>query len=503
VTIVSTSDDGLKSATDKANTNGLASCGISACISTLKNQNSITSNLELIIYNMASNFDTITTASEVRNNLSIAINVVNPTTGAIMDLSKCSSSPSTFSFPVPPETKLRDLQTSTTTTTFAIKPLKYNLLLPTGVDIYNPNNAAYTDRCTSVIDPNTAADTTINYRIQNYFQGVAIQCSSGCSYDSIDTKNNVKCICNGIPSSLHIFVVPTTIPLVSEFNLDLFNCSANAFGTTIGNNPAFWLSTALLILFVLLTPCMLYVNYFSECQVTNGYGEKLANSSHIQENNAEVIKRRRDPSEYEHSFCTLYWLRIKEDHVFLSVFAHKSLAYPLWMRFALLIFNLNIMFALSAFLFTDNLIYNRALIDDIDTRDAFFFPISNEMDRVALILVFTYIFVELFRFTLKRMPADLLVQMESASTGGDVNKAMDDVKSYNSRMKVKNLIVMFIMVCCHMVGWYYMIVFNAVYTTLAKGWAFGALNALILDYFGISLVIILIKTLILSCLRKS
>jgi hypothetical protein len=502
ITIVSSSTTGLKSASDKASANGWSTFTIDACVSTLKSQNNITGNLEVIIYNKASNFDN-PVAAEVRNNLSVSFAIVNPTTGALFDLTKCSSSPTTIGIPVPAENKLRELQT-TTATKFSIKPVLYNKMIQAGLDIYNTNDEGFTDRCHAVIDPDSGADTTINYRIQNYFQGVTINCTGGCTYNNIDPQNNVQCACNGIPNNIYITLNAATINPVSDFNLDLFNCNVNAFGTTIGNNPAFWLSTALIIIMVLLTPCLVYVQYFTECQVTNGYGEKLANSSHIQvENISEAVKRRRDASEYEHSFCNLFWLKIKEEHIFLSVFAHKSLAYPVWIRFMLLIFNLNLMFSFSAFMFTDNLVANRATAPNSDTRDTFFYPISMEMDRVALILVFTYIFVEFFKFFLKRLPADLLVQMESAATGGDMSKAHEDVKEYNRRMKVKNSIFFFIILCLNFLGWYYMIVFNGVYTTLASGWAFGALNALILDWFGFSIVIILIKTVILSCLKKS
>jgi hypothetical protein len=492
----------MKTANSKASSNNLSIFDISACIAKLKAMNSIpdSTDLKIIKYDMNNVLDT-STSNEIRNNLSVIFQIINPINNKQFDLTQCNSSQNMIGIPVlfPSGNNLRFLQTLK----FTIKPDYYTKMLAAGIDIYNPSDPKYFDRCSSVIDPNNNADTSLNYRIKNYFQGVTITCTSGCSYSGIDATNNVICNCNGVPTNAHLQLQQQTLSTVSDLNLSIFNCNNVAFGSTIGSNPAFWIGTLIIILLFLVTPCLYYIQYFNECQITNGYGEKLANSSQVHVVGTDDIKRRRSLTEYELSFCGYFFHIIKGDHVVLAIILYRSLAFPFWLRFVLMLTYLNLVFSFSAFLFTDDLIYNRALLDQ-PTRDAFFYPIAHEFGRVILTIVFTFIIYEVLRFVMKRLPPDLLVQMEAAETSGDINRAIEDIHEYNRRLRVKNICLLVLVVVIIFIGWYYMIVFNGVYTTLGKGWAFGALNAILIDLLGLRIFISFVKAVALYCYaRKS
>jgi hypothetical protein len=498
ITLVSSSDTSIKSANDKSTTKKLSTFDISECISTLKITNKIptTTHLTVIKYDMNSFFDQTTAASEIRNNLSVAFNILNPNTGTMFDLSICSTSSTTIGLPVTTPPTLRNLQVK-----FSLNGSLYNKMLLAGVDIYNPNDPKFNNRCYSVIDPDTGADTSLNYRIKNYFQGVVISCTNGCIYSGIDANNNVICKCNGLPTNLHLYLQPMVLSAVSDFNLSLFNCRANGFGS-VSSNPAFWFGTCILIMFILLTPCIYYITYFDECQITNGYGERLANHSNVQVTGiGDDIKRKTIINDLDLTWCGLFYIYLKQDHIILSILLLRSLAFPLWKRFILLLLYLNLIFTFSAFLFTDNLISSRVSLPK-STRDAFFYPISNEIVRVVLILVFSGIIYDLIKFFFKRISADLMVQMESAETSGDISRAIEDINEYKRRTRNQNIIIMLFITVIILLGWYYMIVFNGINTTLSAGWAFGALNAMIIDLLGLKILFILGKTTVVHRLLR-
>jgi hypothetical protein len=65
-----------------------------------------------------------------------------------------------------------------------------------GIDVFNPNDPAFRTNCFSFVDPNTEFDTTLNYRINNYFINKADCLANGCNYKNLGDDDYMTCDCN-------------------------------------------------------------------------------------------------------------------------------------------------------------------------------------------------------------------------------------------------------------------------------------------------------------------
>jgi len=74
------------------------------------------------------------------------------------------------------------------------------------------------------------------------------------------------------------------------------------------------------------------------------------------------------------SFFTLFFDKLKEENILFNLFFYNSILEPLWIRLLLFYFNLNLMFASSAFFFSDDYIDARASLTE---EERVFLFISN------------------------------------------------------------------------------------------------------------------------------
>jgi hypothetical protein len=111
----------------------------------------------------------------------------------------------------------------------------YEAMRNQSIDIFDPNNPAFTDRCFQYIDNSTGRDTTLNSRIQKYLQNNTIVCSSNsgtnCTYKGIDENGYVDCDCSGKVadddiSNDFINMLSTSY---SSLNLDVVKCYHQVF----------------------------------------------------------------------------------------------------------------------------------------------------------------------------------------------------------------------------------------------------------------------------------
>jgi hypothetical protein len=80
------------------------------------------------------------------------------------------------------------------------------------------------------MDPSSKADTTINYRINNYFQNLTVLCNDGdCEYSGINNSYFVNCQCNKEQDSIYYTFVNKTLSSVRTINLDVVTCPHAAF----------------------------------------------------------------------------------------------------------------------------------------------------------------------------------------------------------------------------------------------------------------------------------
>jgi hypothetical protein len=103
----------------------------------------------------------------------------------------------------------------------------YKELKDQGIDIFNPNDPAFTDRCFTHIDNQTGGDTTLNYRKQKYLQqNVPICMGINCTYKGISEFDYVECTCTGLVTDNELIntLVNTFMSAVSKFNIGVIFC---------------------------------------------------------------------------------------------------------------------------------------------------------------------------------------------------------------------------------------------------------------------------------------
>jgi hypothetical protein len=85
----------------------------------------------------------------------------------------------------------------------AAEKKRYQDFKDRGIDIYNPFDRAFSTVCLPYTDPDKDFDTTLNYRLQNYFIEREECSQQGCYYTELATDGYVTCECtvNYVPNN--------------------------------------------------------------------------------------------------------------------------------------------------------------------------------------------------------------------------------------------------------------------------------------------------------------
>jgi hypothetical protein len=183
-TQVSKADDAsLEESYNQAVMNKLAVVNVTSCISKLKSYYNLTNATDLVVIKYDMDKQLLAGNANATFSNSLSFDFYDPHTNAKLNRSICDSY----------EVKMPFDRNNT-----AINMSLYKDLKNQSIDVYNPNDTAFTSRCTSIIDPATGYSTTLNYRRNNYFQNKSISCGNGCTYKNIDQNDYVVCQCDGV-----------------------------------------------------------------------------------------------------------------------------------------------------------------------------------------------------------------------------------------------------------------------------------------------------------------
>jgi hypothetical protein len=239
--IYNTEDD-FKSA-KLALDNKLAIVNTTDCIKKLKFFYNIPGDHSLIVVktDLDKSFDS--TATKNSSNI-VSMNIYDSTTKQKLNISICD-----------------DFEIKTPLVDGSLNMTTYNALKNQSIDIFDRNSTAFTSRCFSNIDPYTGYDTTLNYRINNYYQNKSIQCSTGCSYQNIDENNYINCKCNGATKTDSEFINHVGdffIEGFSNINIGVVSCYKEVFSKSLNRNAGLYAS-ATLMTFALIGGVILFL----------------------------------------------------------------------------------------------------------------------------------------------------------------------------------------------------------------------------------------------------
>ena len=125
--------------------------------------------------------------------------------GTEIDKNYCSNVSTTVSFPI------------------GLNVTKYQEFLDEGIDLLDPNDPYFSDRCIPVRKNSTS--TTILSRRSDYFN-ITLMCSPGCKLKGINTTTGyMDCDCN-IKDDAPIFsaIGNSELGVISSFNLEIVKC---------------------------------------------------------------------------------------------------------------------------------------------------------------------------------------------------------------------------------------------------------------------------------------
>ena len=291
----------------------------------------------------------------------------------------------------------------------------YRILREKNFDFLDANSQAYQDRCISILDPVSGKDTTVGFRIRNFFQNTTVLCASNCDYAGIEENGYVVCNCSGVIGNdepINQFVDSVVVPRYSTINHEVIKCFPHVWEQeNIRANPAFWSILFIMIIgwaiFLTLRNCGNYLieNSLDElidndCNTERLFYKKVLSSNVlpseknsrkelvIEVNNEDAPKNEnavnREHVPYSHapyhqstnrmyqlkspyklskednrSFLTLFKTFLVEEHFLVRILYSKSLLNPLWVELYFFLFRLSVLFMMNALIFIDEYIDKR------------------------------------------------------------------------------------------------------------------------------------------------
>lgn len=193
------------------------------CIDLLQKLNIIQNNQKYIFRKLEFKFPRFTNDANIfiRSNI-LSFKFIDFATNKEIDTSKCRESNST--------NLIYNIQLSLADKYKLNLPVYMGLSPDPFLDIYNPSSQGFTSRCYNKIDPSSKADTTLNYRRQNYYQNLTAKCNDGaCDYLGINDNFFVNCRCNKEQDTYYYTFVKETMDSLRTVNLDIVTCPFVAF----------------------------------------------------------------------------------------------------------------------------------------------------------------------------------------------------------------------------------------------------------------------------------
>jgi hypothetical protein len=103
----------------------------------------------------------------------------------------------------------------------------YHELKAQGIDIFDPKESIFNDRCISYTDNSTGTDTTLNWRRKFlYTQKVPMCVGFNCTYQGVSEANFLQCKCGGLNSDSEFLnsVSQMLLNSLSEINIGIVKC---------------------------------------------------------------------------------------------------------------------------------------------------------------------------------------------------------------------------------------------------------------------------------------
>jgi len=435
----------------------------------------------------------------------------------------------------------------------------YRVLREKNFDILDSNSQFYQDRCLSILDPVSGKDTTVGFRIRNFFQNTTVLCAPNCDYAGLEENGYVVCDCSGVinyDEPINRFVDSVVVANYSTINHEVIKCFPHVWEQEqIRANPAFWSIMFIMIIgwiiFLTMRNCgnnliesSLDELIDNDCSTERLHYKKVASSKVlpsekntgkelvIEVNNEDPPKNENainaepvntENVHYTHtpyhqstsrmyqlispyklskednrSFLTLFKSFLIEEHFLVRIVYYRSLLNPLWVELYFFLFRLSVLFMMNALIFIDEYIDKRITSP---YKDEFSIAWTREFPRTILSLIGAILVTAVFSiFTIT--PKSVENELSESLKVGDkelVKKAHEQLKD---QMMLKYILFVVITTLLNIFIWFFTISFCGIYVTSANGWVVGTFVGLcILDWIFLSIGIPLIRATLRVLIR--
>jgi hypothetical protein len=102
----------------------------------------------------------------------------------------------------------------------------YTEMKQEGIDILDPKDPIFNDRCMSYVDKPTNADTTINWRRGAYLGGIMPLCRGvNCKYNGVTDDGYVNCTCGiGTDTEIQSISISVALDSINNINFEIITC---------------------------------------------------------------------------------------------------------------------------------------------------------------------------------------------------------------------------------------------------------------------------------------
>ena len=414
--------------------------------------------------------------------------------------------------------KCESMKVEMTMSNYRLNSDLYKYYNERGIDIYNPNDKAFTDSC--YVSKKFDYDLTQKYRRKNVYQGYTFKPVDGCTYEGlVSNTNRIIFNCTSVPEQMYYSLEKTNLKEIDVNHVDNLPTKCPSDIDDIKSNIAFWLYIVMFVIAIFFNVMLFTLS----CNKNNDDGidkaitndeledskivfEQVIKTEHVQ---TEEIKKDNEnkpikssdvkisiPSKSNKSFGTIFFNNFKSLHPLFSL-CHQSILSPMLFTSWVFLYNVLNLFGFNALYFNETMIEDRIYDKH---RDNFGYPMKTEFEKIMAAIstcIALTIVVRLITLVTDSQKIRLIQQLK-------VNKdRVQIISEFNKSMLLRRIIAGVFMLALNVFFFYYCVVFCGIYVNAQYGWFYSGIWSLFFNWIVYAPLYILIISAVESSGKES
>lgn len=352
-----------------------------------------------------------------------------------------------------------------------------------GIDIYNPNDKAFTESC--YYNDNFDYDLTQKYRRTTVYQNKTFT-SSNCNYTGYDIElGYIKLEC--YVSDSYIFT-DKELDIEDIEHLDNLPTKCGGNINNLSNNIAFWLFLVLILIFIVMDIFMLIIslrndkgNNIEVALLNDELIERNQNNKFHQVMATENIKSLENDKVQPEEVIVEFQSQLAFGQIVMknlcslhpiSTLCKSSILMPIVFNIWIFIYNIFILFGFNAVYFNETMIEDRITNK---SRNDFVYPMKTEFEKImasiATSIALTIIVRAISLVTMTKK-TELSNNLNNAKSNEEKQSIANNfAKSYLARRIISGIFMLALIVFF----FYYCVVFCGIYIKTQYGWFYSGI----------------------------